>query len=606
MARGYLRRPELTAERFIPDAYSEEAGARVYRTGDLGRYGRDGKIEFLGRSDGQVKMRGYRIELGEIEARLREHECVEQAAVVAGGEGVEKRLVGYVVMREGAEGRVSELRGYLKERLPEYMAPGVYVRLERLPLTPSGKLTRRRCRSRRWQGERRKRATKEPRTEIEELMAGIWRQVLRVERVGVNDNFFELGGHSLLATQVVSRIREVFQVEVPLRAIFEEKTLADLSRRVEEELRAGAGLVIPPIERVSRGERLPLSFAQQRLWFIDQLEPGGAMYNIPMALRVRGELRRGLLERVLSEVVRRHEVLRTRFEVREGEPAQMIDEARPVVAPMIDLSGLEEREREKEARRIAGEEAARAFDLSRGPLLRAGLVRLAEQDQVLLFTMHHVVSDEWSMGVLTQEVNRIYEAYSRGEESPLEELAIQYADYAVWQRGWLEGEALERQIDYWREQLEGVETLELPTDRPRPAVQSYEGAGEWVLISEEIAQKLRELARGEGVTMFMLLLSAFKILLHRYSGQEQIVVGTPIAGRNQIELEPLIGFFVNMLAIKTDLGGDPSVREAIGREREAALGAYGHQDVPFEKVVEELEAGARLEPAADLPGEFRL
>ena len=239
----------------------------------------------------------------------------------------------------------------------------------------------------------------------------------------------------------------MFKVELPLRAIFEEKRLADLSRRVEEELRAGTGIEIPPIERVSRGERLPLSFAQQRLWFIDQLEPGGAMYNMPMALRVRGELRRELLERVLGEVMRRHEVLRTRFEVREGEPAQVIDEARPVVAPMIDVSGLEEREREQEARRIAGDEAVRGFDLSRGPLLRAGLVRLAEQDQVLLLTMHHVVSDEWSMGVLTQEVNRLYEAYGRGEESPLEELAIQYADYAVWQRGWLQGEVLERQIE---------------------------------------------------------------------------------------------------------------------------------------------------------------
>ena len=347
------------------------------------------------------------------------------------------------------------------------------------------------------------------------MVAGIWRQALRVERVGVEDNFFELGGHSLLATQVVSRIRELFQVELPLRAIFEEKRLADLSRRVEEGLRAGTGLVIPPIERVSRGERLPLSFAQQRLWFIDQLEPGSAMYNIPMALRVRGELRRELLERVVGEVVRRHEALRTRFEIREGEPAQVIEEAEPVVAPMINVSGLEEREREQEARRIAGAEGARAFDLSRGPLLRGKLVRLAEQEQVLLFTMHHVVSDEWSMGVLRNEVNRIYEAYGRGEESPLEELAIQYADYAVWQRGWLQGEALERQIGYWREQLEGIETLELPADRPRPAVQSYEGAGEWMMAPAKTTEKLRELAQREGVTMFMLLLSAFKILLHR-------------------------------------------------------------------------------------------
>src|SRR6266508_2013693 len=420
-------------------------------------------------------------------------------------------------------------------------------------------------------------------------MAGIWRRVLGVERVGAEDNFFELGGHSLLATRVILRATEVFKVELPLRVVFEEKTLAGLSRRVEAELRAGAGLQIPPIERASREKSLPPSFAQQRLWFIDQLEPGGAMYNIPSALRVRGELRRELLESALGEVVRRHEALRTRFELREGEPAQIIDRSSPVAAPVIEVSGLEERQREKEARRIAGEESTRSFDLSRGPLLRAGILRLGEQDQALLFTMHHIVSDGWSMGVLINEVNRLYAAYSRGEASPLEELPIQYADYAVWQREWLRGEALDHQVSYWREQLEGVKVLELPTDRPRPAVQSHSGGSEWLTVPAETLDRLRELGRREGVTMFMLLMSAFKILLHRYGGQEQIVVGTPIAGRNQLELEPLIGFFVNMLAIKTDLGGEPSIREAISREREASLEAYAHQDVPFEKIVEELQ-----------------
>src|SRR6266508_4502962 len=359
--------------------------------------------------------------------------------------------------------------------------------------------------------------------------------------------------------------------------------------QIEDAIRAGEKNERQLLVKVSREGRLPLSFAQQRLWFIDQLEPGGAIYNVPTALRVRGELRRELLESALGEVVRRHEALRTRFEIREGQPAQIIDQASPVGAPVIDVSGLEEGQREKEARRIAGEEATRGFDLGRGPLLRARILRLGEQDQALLFTMHHIVSDEWSRGVLINEVNRLYEAYGRGESSPLEELPIQYADYAAWQRGWLRGEALDRQVGYWREQLEGVEALELPTDYRRPVTQSYEGAGEGVLIPAETLDRLRELGRREGVTMFMLLMSAFKILLHRYSGQEQIVVGTPIAGRNRLELEPLIGFFVNMLAIKTDLAGGPSVREAIGREREAALGAYAHQDVPVEKIVEELQ-----------------
>ena len=589
-ARGYLKREDLTGERFIPDPYHPGDGTRLYKTGDLGRYKADGEIEYLGRIDNQVKVRGYRIELGEIEAALKQHSAIRDALVLASDHEIQhKRLVAYIVTHNETMPEYHDLRRHIKERLPEYMVPAAYVRLERLPLTANGKVDKRALPQPKEVGREREESYREPQTEVEEVMAGIWRDVLKVERVVAEDNFFELGGHSLLATRVVSRIREVFQIELPLRAFFEEKSLADLSRRVETELRTGAGLRIPPIERVSRQERMPLSFAQQRLWFIDQLEPGGVMYNVPRALRVRGELRLELLERVLSEVVRRHEALRTRFEVREGQPVQVIEEARPVGVQVIDVSGLEERQREKEARRIAGRESARGFDLGRGPLLRARVLRLARQDQVLLLTMHHVVSDEWSMGVLIKEVNRLYAAYSKGESSPLEELAIQYADYAVWQREWLQGEVLERQVGYWRERLEGMEALELPTDRARPVIQSYEGASEGLLIPEKTTWKLRELARREGVTMFMLLQSAFRILLYRYSGQERIVVGTPIAGRNYLELEPLIGFFVNILAVRTDLGGDPSVREAIRREREAALGAYAHQDVPFEKIVEELQ-----------------
>src|SRR6266540_3029728 len=485
VARGYLKRPELTAERFIPESDGLESGARMYRTGDLARWLKDGRLEYLGRTDQQVKVRGYRIELGEIETRLAEHTAVAQAAVVAREEAGEKRLVAYVVTKDGEESRVGELREYLKERLPDYMAPWAYVRLERLPLTANGKVDKKALPQPEMAGGEPDESYRKPRTEVEEVMAGIWRRVLGVERVGAEDNFFELGGHSLLATRVVSKVREVFKVELPLKAIFEEKRLAGLSRRVEAELRAGAGLQIPPIERVSREGRLPLSFAQQRLWFIDQLELGGAIYNVPTALRVRGELRRELLESALGEVVRRHESLRTRFEIREAQPAQIIDQASPVGAPVIDVSGLEEGQREKEARRIAGEEAARGFDLGRGPLLRAGILRLGGQDQALLFTMHHIVSDGWSTGVLINEVNRLYEAYGRGESSPLEELPIQYADYAVWQRQWLKAEVLELELEYWREQLEGVEALELPTDYRRPVIQSHEGAGAGVLIPAE-------------------------------------------------------------------------------------------------------------------------
>ncbi|HEX9429869.1 MAG TPA: condensation domain-containing protein, partial [Candidatus Bathyarchaeia archaeon] len=359
--------------------------------------------------------------------------------------------------------------------------------------------------------------------------------------------------------------------------------------QIEDAIRAGEKNERQLLVKVSREGRLPLSFAQQRLWFIDQLEPGGAIYNVPTALRVRGELRRELLESALGEVVRRHESLRTRFEIREAQPAQIIDQASPVGAPVIDVSGLEEGQREKEARRIAGEEAARGFDLGRGPLLRAGILRLGEQDQALLFTMHHIVSDGWSTGVLINEVNRLYEAYGRGESSPLEELPIQYADYAVWQRQWLKAEVLELELEYWRKQLAGMETLELPADHPRPAVRSDRGAKLQFVVARELTEKLRELGRREGVTLFMLLLGGFDVLMSRYSGQEDVALGTDIANRNLAEIEGLIGFFVNQLALRVEVRHRESFEELLKRVREVCLGAYAHQDVPFEKLVEELQ-----------------
>jgi len=589
VARGYLKQEDLTGERFTPDPYSMKGGARLYKTGDLGRYKADGEIEYIGRIDNQVKVRGYRIELGEVEATLKQHSAIRDVLVLATDDGTEhKRLVAYILIHNDALPKEQELRKYLMERLPEYMVPATYVKLEQLPLTPNGKVDKKALPQPEMAGRELEESYREPRTEVEEVMVGIWRQVLRVERVGADDNFFELGGHSLLATRVISRIREVFKVELALRAIFEEERLADLSRRVEAELRAG--LQIPPIERVSRVGSLPLSFAQQRLWFIDQLEPGGAMYNVPTALRVRGELRRELLEGALGEVVRRHEVLRTRIEVEAGVPVQVIEEWECRGSECIDLTSLAKEEREAEAKRIAKEEAERGFDLRQGPLLRIKALKLEKDEHVVLFTMHHIISDGWSMGVLVREVCALCEAMSQGKASPLPELEIQYADYAEWQWEYLKGEILEQQLRYWKQQLQGAPAvLELPTDRSRPPVQSYRGDRQSLALSAELSAKLKDFSRHQDVTLFMTLLAAFQALLYRYSWQEDILVGTGIASRNRKETEHLIGFFVNMLVLRTNLSGDPTFSELLARVREVTLGAFTHQDVPFELLVEKLQ-----------------
>ncbi|HEV2765327.1 MAG TPA: condensation domain-containing protein, partial [Pyrinomonadaceae bacterium] len=429
-----------------------------------------------------------------------------------------------------------------------------------------------------------------PRSGLEEVVAGVLSAVLHVEKVGRTESFFDLGGHSLLATQALSRLWEACGVEVPLRALFEQPTVEGLARYVEAALRGetDGAVAMPPLVAAGREGELPLSFAQQRLWFMDQLEPGTTAYNIPLAVRLTGRLDVGALERTLSEVVRRHEVLRTTFAQVEGRPAQVIHEARPVTLEPLDISGAAEPR--QELAELMREGARHQFDLAQGPLLHVSLLRLAEEEHVALLTMHHIVSDGWSMGVLVREVAALYSAYVRGEESPLPELPVQYADFAVWQREWMRGEVLEKELAYWRRQLGGKLTvLELPTDRPRPAVQSFLGAREYSHISAETTARLKELSRREGCSLFMTLLAGFQALLARHTGQTDIVVGTDIAGRNRPETEPLIGFFVNQLVMRTDLSGDPSFVELMKRVREVCLGGYAHQDVPFEKLVEELQ-----------------
>ncbi len=590
LARGYLNLPGLTAEKFIPDPFSGEPGKRLYKTGDLARYLPDGNIQYLGRGDYQVKIRGFRIELGEIEAALTQYSSIAQAVVtVHEGAHGERRLVAYVVAQPDCAPTPIELRTFLKDKLPDHMVPAVFLMLDRFPLTPNGKVDRRALPAPTDTRPELARAFVEFRTPTEELLVGIWSQVLGVERVGIYDDFFDLGGHSLLATQVVSRIRETFQVEMPLRRLFETPTVADLADSLDLSRRDDKSLQLTPIQPVPRDGDLPLSFAQQRLWFIDQLDPGNSVYNFPVAVRLKGSLNLAALEQSLNEIVRRHEALRTTFSTVDGQPIQVIAPRLTIGLPVIDLRELSEAERENEVQRLVVEEARRPFDLAKGPLLRASVLQLAEDEQVGLLTMHHIVSDGWSAGILVREMAALYQAYCSESPSPLLELPIQYADFAYWQREWLQGEVLQRQIDYWKKQLEGAPPLlELPEDHPRLAVQTFRGNHQSLLLPKEVGRALKALSRDEAATLFMTLLAAFKVLLHCYTRQDDVVVGTPVANRNRLEIEGLIGFFVNALVLRTDLSGDPSFRELVLRVRKVCVDAYAHQDLPFERLVEEL------------------
>jgi hypothetical protein len=493
LARAYLGRPELTAERFLPDSPSREAGGRLYKTGDLARYKSNGQIEFSGRIDRQVKIRGYRIELGEIETLLGSHPAVGQCAVVADQDASgQQRLVAYLVCENEMTPSDGDLQSYLREKAPEFMLPSRFVRLNQMPLLPSGKVDRLSLPL----SEELKpiESVKHiaPSMPVEEIVAGIFGQLLNRERVGIHDGFFEIGGHSLSAMQVVSRIRDIFGAEVSVRSIFEEPTVERLARRIEVAMTAGERDEAPPLVRVERngqGEmRLPLSFSQQRLWLLDRLEPGNTAYHLPGAVRLDGKLDLEILERVINEIFRRHEALRTRFEEHDGSPLQVIDEWKPRKLEVIDLRSLPQEEREAEVERRKREEARTGFDLSKGPLFRVKALILEEEQHLALFSMHHIISDMWSMGILVREFGALYQAYKAGDPSPLPELEIQYADYTLWQRGWLQGEVLEKQAAYWKRQLTGVPPLlQLPTDRPRPAVPIYRGANESFVLSTELS-----------------------------------------------------------------------------------------------------------------------
>ncbi len=592
LARGYLNRPELTAEKFVSDPFRSIPGSRLYRTGDLCRYLPDGNIVFLGRIDHQVKIRGFRIELGEIEIRLGQYPAVDQCIVIAReDESGDKRLLAYIAPNDfQAPPEISRLREFLEGALPDHMIPSAFVMMEKLPLTPNGKIDRSALPSPDPTNVQRNKAYKAPGTSEEKTLAAIWSEVLRINEIGVDDNFFELGGHSLLAARVVSRIRDRLKLEVPIRIFFEAPTIAELANALTP-LRCKQEFSTPGLKPMPRRRKLPLSFTQQRLWFVDRLEGQSVEYHLGEAFHLRGRLNYDALERAVGEIVSRHEILRTRFVEMEGEPVQVIQPVTSFAIPVDDLIGAEWDNIQTALER----ERNRPFDLNEAPPLRMKLFRLGENEHVFLSTFHHIIYDGWSTGIFNRELSALYESFCKEQPSPLRPIAVQYADYALWQRDWLQGDDLERRLDYWTNKLANVPPLlPLPLDKPRTAQKSYRGEFRTLRLSKELTNALTVLSRRENVTLFMTLLTAFKVLLARYSGQEDIVVGTPIANRNQASMEELIGFFLGTLPLRTDLSGSPTFQEALQRVRTTALEAYTHQDLPFEKLVE------KLHPTRDL------
>jgi amino acid adenylation domain-containing protein len=587
VARGYLNRPELSAERFVADPFRDRPGARLYKTGDLGRLLADGNLEYLGRNDFQVKVLGFRIELGEIEACLVACAGVREAIVIAREDQPgDKRLVAYLLVAEGNAPSVAALRAQLEEQLAPYMVPSAFVMLDSFPLTSNGKLDRVALPV---PGREALLAHdfEAPEGETETALALIWQDLLKLESVGRTDDFFALGGHSLLAVLLTSRVRQSFGVDLPLKDIFDAPTLSGLAATIAR----GSSTVGDVIVACDRSEALPLSWAQQRLWFLDQLDhAAGAAYNSPTGLRLCGVLNEGALQATLDRIMARHESLRTRFVLAEGQPVQVIATADiGFVLARHNLSGLTTDQQASEVTRISTEEANQAFDLGAGPLVRGRLLRIAPEEHVLLLTLHHIVTDGWSNHVLVREFSTLYAAYCEGQSDPLPPLAIQYADYAVWQRNWLQGEQFERQLGFWKAHLDDAPALlALPTDRPRPPVQSYAGGHAGLRLPAELVASLRTLSQRHGVSLFMTMLAGWSVLLARISGQDDVVIGTPIANRHRAETEGLIGFFVNTLALRVRLDAALSVEQLLAQVKDTTLAAYAHQDFPFEQVVEAL------------------
>ncbi|NES07706.1 MAG: AMP-binding protein, partial [Okeania sp. SIO2F4] len=605
LSRGYLNRPELTAEKFIsaiplPSPLTTEKIEKVpplsrgvrgdrlslYKTGDLARYLPDGTIEYIGRIDNQVKLRGFRIELGEIEAVINQHPAVQNTVVVAHEiKPGDKRLVAYLVCHSQKPNN-EELRNFLQDKLPEYMIPSAFVILETFPLTPNGKINR-------WELKPPKDfgisqdSFVPPTTPVEKKLATIWCEILGVEKIGIHDNFFQIGGHSLLIVQLQTRLEEIFKSNLTVADLFKHPTIDTQAEIIEITSTTPTKKI--SIQPVSRQLNLPLSFNQQRLWFLDQLEKNSAAYNMLLPARLSGNLDLEVLQQAFTEIIRRHEVLRTSFQMVDGEAVQIISEEANFNLSVIDWREVAETNREQQIQEFAISEAQRSFDLSQNPLLRVTLLQLTDTEYVLIFVIHHIISDDWSSGIIIQELATLYNAFASGKRSPLSELSIQYADFAHWQQQYLQSDLFADQLRYWQQQLAEVPTvLALPTDRSRPQVQNFQGTTTMFELPSKLSDNIKQVSQSEEVTLFMMLLTGFQTLLYCYSQQQDFCIGSPIANRNSRETEGIIGFFVNTLVLRAELSGNPSFRELLQRVREVAIGAFANQDLPFEKLLEEL------------------
>jgi len=595
LARGYLGRPDLTADRFVPNPFAAAdgtgAGSRLYRTGDLALLRNDGDLEFRGRADDQVKVRGFRIELGEIEAVLRRQAGVRDAVVAVREDSPgQKRLVAYVVPAGEPAPSISDLRQALKESLPDYMVPAAFVVLAALPMTPSGKVNRRALPAPDMGRPNLDSSYMPPHTPVQQMLAEAWSDLLGIERIGIHDDFFQLGGHSLLVAKLATRIRQAFKVELSLIEVFKNPTVAQLAEAVEKPGIASEFPELPPIRRAPRDRPIPLSFPQERVWFLNQLTPGGNIaYNFQFTLWLRGPLRVDVLEQVLTELVRRHEILRTSFPAFGGRPVQVVHPAAPVSLPLVDLRGVPEEEREALAERLFEETAQVPFDIAQAPLIRWRLVRLDDDLWELIQIEHHFVHDGWSFALLLREIKTLYPTFLGGEPSPLPELPVQYADFAVWQREWMEGPIMDHLLGFWKKKLAGAPPgLEVATDRPRPMRASFAGDLELFRVPPDLYDGLRKFSRREGFTLYMTMLAGFFTLLNRYTGELDMVIGTSNANRRAHEIEGMIGMVVNSLLLRGDLSENPKFRELLGRVRELNLEVYAHQDMPFERLVQEL------------------
>ncbi|MDQ1355349.1 MAG: hypothetical protein QG657_5659, partial [Acidobacteriota bacterium] len=595
LASGYLNNPELTTEKFqFKRSSGSDKTSILYKTGDLARWLHDGPpaggttkgiIEFLGRIDHQVKIRGYRIELGEIESCLLKHPGIKEAVVIIGGhESGGNYLCAYFVSNSTTGITVTMLREHLAKELPAYMIPAYFVRMERMPLTANGKVDKKSLPAPDESDIETGSTYEAPATTLEKQLVKIWQELLRIERIGIKDDFFELGGDSILVNRCIATIRTELNVEIPMRKFFERPYINALAEEIEKQERQVSS--IKPVVRI--GE-IPLSFAQERLWFLQELDTGNVAYFVPRVIRMKGYLDVSLLERTFTEIIRRHEILRTVFPTIDGQPVQRIQPPFPFKIPVLDWSGLKKEEQELRVSHFLNEENRKPFDFEKGPLLRVTILKLNEEEHLFVLTEHHLVHDGWTQGVLLNEIITIFSAYLEGRNHNLPELPIQYADYTIWERSYLQGERLKRHLDYWLEKLSGlIPVLELPVDRPRPAVISSQGALNVFRISSTLTDQLREFSRENGTTLFVTMLAAFKVLLYRYTGVNDICVGTGIANRGRKEMENMLGMVINSLPLRTHTPGDIPFRQYLLHVKETCLEAYQRQETPFGKIVEAL------------------